>query len=83
MSGGPQEVSDVNLSSRKKLIAVLTNPEFQVRALTVAICLLAAAVFCARRMIGCGRLKLVLDDSTQTFLSSPVDGPFQMKKRQQ
>ncbi len=33
----------MNLSSRKKLIAVLTNPQVQVRALTVAICLLAAA----------------------------------------
>jgi len=33
----------VNLSSRKKLIPVLTNPQVQVRALTIAICLLAAA----------------------------------------
>jgi len=33
----------VNLPSTKKLIAVLTNPQFQVRTLTVAICLLAAA----------------------------------------
>ena len=33
----------MNLSSRKKLIAVLTNPQVQVRALTAAICLLAAA----------------------------------------
>ena len=41
-AGGPQEVSDVTLSG-KKLVAVLTNPQFQVRALTVAICLLAAA----------------------------------------
>ncbi len=35
-------MSDVNLPSRKKLIAVLTNPQFQVRALPVAVCLLAA-----------------------------------------
>ncbi len=33
----------MNLRSRKKLIAVLTNPQVQVRALTVATCLLAAA----------------------------------------
>ena len=33
----------MNIASRKKLIAVLTNPQFQVRALTVAICPLAAA----------------------------------------
>jgi len=33
----------VNLPSRKKLIAVLTNPQVQVRALAAAICLLAAA----------------------------------------
>ena len=33
----------MNLPSTKKLIAVLTNPQFQVRTLTVAICLLAAA----------------------------------------
>ncbi len=33
----------MNLSPRKKLIAVLANPQFQVRALTVAISLLAAA----------------------------------------
>jgi len=40
---GPQEVSDVNLPWTKKLTAVLTNPQFQVRTLTVPICLLAAA----------------------------------------
>ena len=33
----------MNLSSRKKLIAVLTDPQLQMRTLTVAICLLAAA----------------------------------------
>lgn len=33
----------MNLPSTKKLIAVLTNPQFQVRTLTVTICLLATA----------------------------------------
>ena len=33
----------MNLPSRKKLIAVLSNPQIQMRILTVAICLLAAA----------------------------------------
>ena len=53
----------MNLPSRKKLIAVVANPQFQVRTLTAAICLLAAApVFTQGRRIDLVYRRVLIND---------------------